>query len=334
MEKPKETLRDLEISVEAALYYFNRHKTIDPRYLIDVVGKRLAEALKDFFPEIEKRHKIESGNGDEETITVVHYTSIDTVFSMLEKASIGDKENSLRLFDSAHLNDPDEGNYIVRNVPEKYAWLKQNGKRATHAYLASFIINDTKADMSDNLVFWRTYGREGGGCSLSVPIPRSQLKRIIYGSEEIEETIKLLSPVLDYLDPLLKIKKESLRKDIISALAEIVWKPLERFRYLYKSDAYRYENECRLVLDKSDLLDKGKIHFELQAQNNSSKRIRHYYINEKLAVERLLISGSSITLGPCVENLYNVIYCLEELKQKAGLVGAEIKTSKIPYRKS
>ena len=336
MEKSKKALQNLERSVEAALNHFNKHKTIHPRYLIDVVGRQLAEALTNFFPEIEERHKIKPVKDAEETITVVHYTSIATVFSMLEKASNGDKNNSLRLSDSAHFNDPDEGNYIVNNVPEKHAWLGLKEKDTTHAYIASFIYNP-KEKMDNNLVFWRTYGKEGEGCSLSIPIPRSRLKRVLYGADQVKLTIESLCTVLDFLNPLLEIKEESLRKDIMPTLAEIVWKPLEKFRYLYKSKDYEYESEYRLVLDESYVRNKGKSIFELQNQNNSPVHIRHYYIDEDLAVEKLLVSGSSMTLGPCVANRHNVLYCLKELiergKEKFEGFSTEIKLSEISYQK-
>ncbi len=334
MEESKTKLQNLEKSVEAALNRVKKHGTIDPGYLTDVVGEQLADALTDLFPQIEKRHEIE---GDDETVTVVHYTSIATVFSMLEKTSNKDKNNSLRLSDSVHFNDPDEGNYIIRNVPEKYKWLKENQEATTHAYIASFIYKPGE-DVSDNLVFWRTYGREGEGCSLSVPILRSRLKRVLYDADEVERTFELLSPVLNFLDPLLGIKEESSRKNILPILAKIVWTPLEKFRYLYKSKAYEYESECRFVLDESYIRNKGDSHFELQDQNNSRARIRHYYIDEDLAVEKLLISGSSITLGPCVANRDNVLYCLKELKERTQKkiegFSPEIKLSEISYQKS
>ena len=333
MEKSKKALQNLERSVDAAVHQVKKHGTINPEYLINVVGEQLKGALTDLFAQIEKRHEIEN---DKEIVTAVHYTSISTIFSMLEKASNGDKDNSLRLSDSVHFNDPDEGNYIIRNVPEEYAWLMLKEGNTTHAYIASFIYKPEE-DVSDNLVFWRTYGKEGEGCSLSVQISRSRLRRVLYGPDEVKCTFKLLSPVLNSLDPLQRIKEESFRTDILPILAKIVWEPLERFRYLYKSKYYKYESECRLVLDESYVRNKGKPLFELQNQNNSPVHIRHYYIDEDLAVEKLLVSGSSLTLGPCVANRHNVLYCLKELrertKKKFEDFSTEIKLSEISYQK-
>ena len=116
-------------------------------------------------------------------------------------------------------------------------------------------------------------------------------------------------------------------------MAEVVWESLERIRYLYKNEAYEYENECRFVVAESNILDKDKICFEYQDRNNSPARIRHYYEHEELGIKKLLVTGSSITLGPCVPYPYNMGYYLERLMQQVDLYGPKIKTSKIPYRK-
>lgn len=188
--------------------------------------------------------------------------------------------------------------------------------------------------MSDNLVFWRTYGREGEGCSLNLRIPRDRLRKVLYGANEVKRAGKLLRPVLDVLYPLVSIRKRLIKEKVQKELAEVIWRHLEKIRYLYKSEAYEHERECRFVIPELDA-DKDKICFEYQEQNNSPD-VRHYYEHEDLKVENILTSGSLITLGPCLSDpdFYNMSYYIKSLLNKAGLAGPEIKLSGIFYRKS
>lgn len=261
-----------------------------------------------------------------------------------EQNAIGERNASLRLYDSVHFNDPDEGNYFYRNLNlrKKYAWLGE--KRESHAYIASFILPDPKnkkRDMSDDLVFWRTYGKEGEGCSLKLRIPRDRLRKVLYGPNEVKCTGKDLRPVLEAIHPLVSIRKPSLKKEVREKLVEVIWKSLEKICYLYKSEAYEYESECRFVIPELEIeiVDKDKICFEDQEQNNSTPRIRHYYEDDALKVKNILTTGSLITLGPCVPYPYNMSYYhnmsyyLGNLLRKAGLFGPEIKISEISYRK-
>ena len=61
---------------------------------------------------------------------MIHYTSVAALVSMIQDASqkagkakepeleltVGDKKSLRRLYDSVHLNDPDEGNYLTSNM--------------------------------------------------------------------------------------------------------------------------------------------------------------------------------------------------------------------------
>ena len=347
MEQSEEILEKLKVAVNSGREFWEKSGTLPLGYVTDIVYSPLEDTLKHLL--IEKRHKV----GESKNKIVIHYTNIDALVSMLQNTSNnvsnkdqeGDKNSEpmpddenfyLRLYDSVYLNDPDEGNYFNRNLnlPPKYNWIKEKDVR--HAYVTSFILPDNvpdrENDMSDDLIFWRTYGQEGEGCSLSLYVPCSRLQKVLYGPEEVKSTAEALMPILDLLDPLLEIDDSSIREQ----LAETVWEALERIRYLYKSKAYRYEQECRFVLLESDI-DKNKIRFEYQDRNNSPARIRHYYEHEALQVKNILGSGSSITFGPSIPIDYhdNLRYCMEELKRRIGSPFApEIKFSDITYRKS
>jgi hypothetical protein len=345
VEKSEEAVEELKTAVNGGREFFERSGNLPLGYITDRVYLALREVWKYL---IEERHKVDESENGKDNL-VIHYTSIAVLVSMLQGASkdneerkekedkalepgstLGDKKSLWRLYDSVHLNDPDEGNYLIRNLhlPEKYAWLGKKDDVAP-AYSTSFIIPDSTRDMSDNLVFWRTYGREGEGCSLVLNVPPFRLHKVLYGTKGVQPTAGALRPILDLLDPLLAIEDLSIRESVQRTVGE----SLEKIRYLYKSEAYEYENECRFVVVESDI-PRDKICYEYQERNNSPARIRHYCEHEALQLGKLLDSNSSITLGPCVPYRDNVRSCIEELRNRAELHGPEIKISQIAYRKS
>ena len=329
MKNSKKALEPLIVAVNGSREYLESKKLALP-YVTAIVCPALRNILTNLCV-----HRVgESEIGGDKL--VIHYTSIAVLVSMLQDVSKGDKISALRLYDSVNMNDPDEGNYFDRHfsLPAKYDWLGE--KEASHAYIKSFILPKSEEDMSNKLLFWRTYGREGEGCSLSLPVPCGRLQKVLYGPEGVEYTIKELGSVLDSLDLLLEIAKLSIRKSVQKKLAETVWESLDKIRYLHKNKAYDYENECRLVVAESNIFDKNQIRFDDQDRNNPLGRIRHYYEPKDLdlKIRNLLVTGSLITLGPCVSRPYNVEYYLETLMRRANLEGPQIRTSKIPYRKS
>ena len=342
MEKFEDELARLGAAVNSVKDYFKSPEKYNLEFLlVETVCPVLEERLKDLCLQIEERHKVSETENKKERF-VIHYTNIAVLVTMLQDAAKDNQSSSLRLYDSVHLNDPDEGNYLFRTLLKEYKWLEKKQKEdekknVSHAYIASFILPKEK-DMDNNLVFWRTYGQEGEGCSLSVNAPLSALREVFYGpnEESVKRTVKELQAVLKLLDPL-KIDRPLVQEAVRRILAETVWKSLERIRYLYKSKDYEHEHECRMVILESDI-DKDKISFEYQHRNNASLRLRHYCEDESLQIKNLMKSGSKTTLGPCVPYRDNVKKCLEILKKrvekKVDGFSLEIKTSNILYRKS
>lgn len=336
MNRTEGTMEYLQKVVKEGREFFDRHGKLNLGYIDATVTPALEDVLQSLCSKIEERHKIKPEDDQYRYTDVIHYTSINTLVSMLQQAAKNKQSASLRLYDSAHFNDPDEGNYFLSNLnlPKKYGWLGDN--KESHAYIASFIIpNDARdeREMRDNLVFWRTYGRGGEGCSLKLSIPRDRLRKVLYGADKVKCTGKTLRPVLEAIHPLVSIRKRSLKEKVREKLAEAVWKSLARLQYLYKSEAYRYEQECRFVIPELEIVNKDKINFEYKKQNNSPPYLRHYYEDDALALEKILISGSAVTLGPCVPYRSDVSNCLETLKRRAEIYGTEINISKISYRK-
>ena len=343
MDLVNEKLERLKASVEAGLSLEADPKRLS-NYVTDIVVLHLEEVLRNVRTRIEQLHTLEESEVGQPS-AVVHYTSIATLVSLLRGAEGGGR-SSLRLYDSYHFNDPDEGNFFDRNIrlPRKVTRELVESTYSPHAYVASFIVPyvkpgrrgaGVKRDMENNLAFWRAYGNEGMGCSLKLVVPRERLQKVLYGREAVRQTHRLLVPVLESilncLTPLLKL---SLEVDLRQHLTRAVVGHIDKIRYLYKSEAYDYERECRLVIPEVDAQE-DLICFECEEQDGGNVSVKHYYEVEELEVKNTFVTGSLITLGPRVPKPDNVRYYLEALLRKAGrFYGPKFRTSLIPYQLS
>lgn len=325
------TIEDLEASVRQGLIYMADGLSASCRqHMHEELVPVLSAVLDDLCSAIEQFHILsDTGAPDSNPAYVIHYTSVAAVVSMLQAQAGLASGNTLRLYDSAHFNDPDDGNRLVRHLIQsrRFDWLRPGTK--TPAYVASFMIPDYDPDLaSDNLVFWRTYGREGEGCSLKLRTPSEHVRRVLYTREELERTSNLLCPVLDILDAFMNAAETS----ITQMVREVIWGSLGRIWYLYKSPAYQYERECRFVIPRTEIAD-DRILFDYRHEGPSSGRLRHYCEDAALSLPAILGSGSSITIGPAVADRDDLKQSLELLKKRAG-IGAEVRCSEISYRRA
>ena len=309
---------------------FDRLKALDIEYVTGMVEPVLSGAMRDIYPKIESLHVL-SANTRDTTRRVTHYTGLPAARSMLIALSKG-QGASLRLYDTAHCNDPDEGNYLVTALSSDrgYGWLSK-GNMVGHAYVTSFVV-DEERDMSDELVFWRTYGKDGSGCSFTLNVSSDLLREVRYGPNGVDHTKSLLLPVLDAVAPLAQA-----REDFANVLSKVIWENLEGIRYLYKHEAYKYEKEYRVVIsDQSPNLDRSLVRFEPQETDGSLDRVRHYCELDDLALEKAMTSRSRLSVGPSVSDRYSVRLYLESLKQQALSMGHishdfEVDVSKVRY---
>ena len=329
-------LDELRLAVESSGVYWESNSLMEA-YLDSSILPKVRAALAEVLPTIEARHKFEPRDGKDE-IPCAHYTSIGRLFEMLDEKRDIDK-SFLKLYDSVHLNDPDEGNYLLRQLYRngRHGWLRLDSSdlSETHesevAYIISFVLRKDREEIEigDNLVFWRTYGNEGRGCSLKFPISHESLKKVLYG-ERVNETIGVIEPILDAISPLFADAKQvpiAVRRKAINEITN----SLKGILYLYKSSAYEYENEGRIVDLESEVAE-DQIHFDYQAGSVGRPRIRHYIDFSAASLKTLLSSESIITIGPTVPHRENVREYLEKIKRKINLLGPQIKLSKIPYR--
>ena len=129
-----------------------------------------------------------------------HYTSVDTIYSILKDHRSADnktKENQgsyLRLYEAHSLNDPNEGKHLKAELSKGYKWL-ENAKDDTEAFVCSFVSGSKptgdEETIGNKLLFWQSYGKDGLGCSIELASHLNQnlfkkLKRVSYGTDGIK----------------------------------------------------------------------------------------------------------------------------------------------------
>ena len=307
-----------------------RHRPI----LLDSVIPQLNEVFRARFIQIEKCHNL--GASEENAKHIIHYTSLDTLISVLCDWKKNHK-SFLRMYDTFHQNDPEEGRYFTRsiNLTDAFKWLLE--ERASHAYVASFVVpadnEDQELGDEDNLQYWLAYGQQGTGCSIRFPVRHDRFQRVLYGKHNVNRALEMLDlqSICNCLEPLTGSTVQSFRGTARRMLSETVWRNLARIRYLYKDNAYRYEQECRLVSSELDLQE-DDVHFDPVVKSASTHRFRHYHQHNDLKIDKLLATDSVITLGPLGQRPDNMKYYIKSLLNKGSLSGPKIEVSKIPYQ--
>ena len=290
---------------------------------------------------------------------LVHYTTLDALISMLGVNAVdgeayvlavgeGDdaeeakervrRRGYLRVYDTFSANDPNEGTFFVKSADpdasfqKRYAsvWRLFEDRSKSPAYQTSLRLV-SKPEEADELIFWRTYGRDGTGCALVFPAERleglDKLYTVRYGIREARACLDCIETALDAFVSL-RIPgtpnfagSVELRPSMANVLSPLV--------YLYKSDDYDYEREARVVvpfpdLEKGPLLQKGAM--------NKRGGWRHFAQLPELKIEKLLGTGSEIVFGPSVNVSPNLKFVLRNLLQQRGFGDSVIRQSRISYR--
>ena len=263
-----------------------------------------------------------------------------------------------------HANDPEEGTFLLRHWPDgendgQWMWqesaiadsdgdqgqkLKEQvgqGLYPGHAYVLSFVPSELgERNNNDRIVFWREYGRQGAGCSLSIPrdklfeAPRNPLvpHRVRYGRDEIEKLAERLTECL--FEPIEKGLRnlDEPRDTLFKAAQRKALEELQLFRYLYKDIAYEHEEEYRLVIlePKGEIEDGPK--YEQRTNGRGETVFRHYMTHQSLYSTQILGLGSQVILGPTVPHKENVEKTIATLLGRRGISGTTITPSEVRYR--
>lgn len=281
---------------------------------------------------VEEYKKGLSEEKSDKQLFLAHYTSVETVFSIIEN------KEELRLYDAFYLNDPNEGMLFSKHLKdalaENYEWLGNIDD--SDAFICSFVGGDK--EIGDNLSYWHSYGKGGMGCSVRLSELHSQesvFHPVLYGEKSVKNAVTAFVPFF-------KLGKEvhdclsSLDDSMAKFFAENFWKAFDAIKFMYKSDAYKHENEYRMV--RIPELD-ADVKYHLKS-DGLYPYLRKYIADENLSAETIFAVNSKITaeqakvtIGPAVRRANHLWKNLEKLAEKRGIKGATFARSGIPYQR-
>ena len=101
-------------------------------YIEQILVPLLQSTLSEVLAELHLRHEehaVSSGG----KVRGVHYTTIGVLMQLLQTQG-RQSPGVLRYYDSVHLNDPDEGNYLRRRISldSQLAWLAHHHTHSDH----------------------------------------------------------------------------------------------------------------------------------------------------------------------------------------------------------
>ena len=339
MTKRANSIKELNANVELLSNIIAKHGSFDEatieKYIKDFIFPKINDIFERKFENIEKWHALETS--ENKPAHIIHYTSLDTLNSIIENWSKADP-TFLRMNDSFHLNDPEEGKYLTRHLKAKnnHDWLFE--QPVAHGYIASFIIPEVdeipEHRHEDDLAYWLAYGDRGNGCSIKFPIVSNRFRKVLYLESDVMRAVNELdlASLLESLEPLVENADEKFKKAARRSISDEFWKHMARIVYLYKEKAYQYERECRLVESVLDLDPLDDIHFNDSKEEDGSTKRRHFYNDDILRIDRVLITESVITLGPLVSPAESMVFYFQNRLTKAGFSGPNVQGSKIPYQ--
>ena len=286
---------------------------------------------------------------------LVHYTTVDAIFSLLScftgsdrnlapsayDEPVADISGYLRMYDTYHSNDPNEGKFFISTTPpshpfqerHKKLWELLRDRSRLPAYIASFRGVTDLAEV-DDLIFWRTYGRDGRGCAIVFPrsffSSATPLFPVRYGCKKVDCTLDFLTQLFDSLAPIEDHNARSIL-DIGATIPPYISSSLSPLTYLHKSDDYASENEFRVVIPSSDLPAAMPVFHRISNQD-AGTRIRHFAHLNELSIRNILRTESAIMIGPAVAAKENIRFVFGRRLAKQGLVGPKIYLSRIGFR--
>ena len=269
------------------------------------------------------------------TIRVVHYTSVDTAIDMLKDAGADGGNWRLRMSHTAGFNDKAEGQYLFeayglakatdiglmpantrRNLPQR------DQEQEHHIYAVCFVTpqclgipHDYEIRPSppeaDNATFWATpYGKNGNAVALTVtmqPDSLYRLYRVQYGPKAAQNTA---DTVAQYCERILDTVRQLQSAAIEELTKRIIQEEVTLLRYLYKDQSFEDERESRAI----SICRAGDVNIDPVMDNGVFKS---YYRSDDMSAGKIFSSGSSITLGPRVRNRASAMLHIRQLVRQS-----------------
>lgn len=285
---------------------------------------------------------------------LAHYTSLEALISMLQAPKGG-----LRLSDSSTMNDPDEGcttgdGRMFLKVLEDQAgtesWLWQ---RYSAAHICCFVgvggyEQEDRAerilDAGDDLLFWRLYGDEGRGVSITIPphvshklLENSLVQRVRYTDERLLQID--LRGIASLLGDLATLRERALAVGLWQDVCQDVLPMCDRLcaqRFLEKRAHYEMEREYRAVVFVAGTEESTgeSPAFSFRGMHVQYGLVRAYVQIPELDCQSILTTNSQITIGSNVNAPEDARGFLTDLLRRSGLVASAvgIRVSNIRYR--
>lgn len=309
-----------------------------------------------------------------EVKTVVHYTKV-----MVADIYVKSKNAKMHYSNAIYMNDPMEGKIFFTYLNDEdieEAYYNGEKRTETSVYLGSFLPaeeNDGKISHEDELVMWRTYGkdeagREAAGCSILLDsnffkMPKTkpvssndketptfkdrseELLNVVYIKHQRDQK-KITNDTKGRIEAAMKSLKQQLIKiirlrnkydrqnDFYKEIENTIFKQLSTISYLFKSADYDFEHEVRVITYMPRDSDSIKFR-EMTEANSPCKRFHIESYNDILPFVK------KIYLGPKVVNDQQwSLYFDYEIRQRAKETAAltpppyVIKASDIEIMKS
>lgn len=292
-----------------------------------------------------------------EVKTVVHYTKLLVVDIYVK--STGAK---MHYSNAIYMNDPMEGKVFFDYLDDKSieeAYLSGEKRTETSVYLGSFLPaeeNDEEISHQDELVMWRTYGKdingkEAAGCSVvlssdffkaktsareepTIKDNSEELLNVVY-VKKLRNQKEITNDPKGKIEPAIKVLKQNLKKlirlrnkynpkaDFYKDIENTIFKQLSTISYLFKSADYNFEHEVRVITYMPRDSESVKYR-EITEPNAPHKR---FYIESG---NDILPYIKKIFLGPKVENYQQwSLYFDYEIRQRAKEIA---RMADPPYR--
>lgn len=273
--------------------------------------------------------------------SLVHYTSWEHTLKILKEWD----GPTLRMYNYEGSNDPQEGKVQRRSwkrLRKRAAWLDKYlpaheqtllkfGRSTGTTFGCSFSAH--VGGVEDNLTFWRLYGNDGEGCSFKVTGQLGRVYRVRYlkdnGTNVRSADESVDKKIATWLEQLLMDTQELVQRAVeapqdktAEKIATGVRRVLEGYNHLAKSMYFEDEREWRMIEvapeDQSVMYDLGE------------RGVVKRYIRG-LSLKDVLVTASSITIGPRVPNGGAARAYVESLIKNRGMHVPDVKLSEHSY---
>ena len=260
-------------------------------------------------------------------------------------------DGGLRLSDTSTMNDPEEGcatsecSLVLHLMQEKLGEDSWVWKRYGAAHVCCFVgierTDEQTIDAGDDLLFWRLYGSDCRGVSITIPasvsgglVENSMVGRVTYTDElPIQMDRSVFSTFLKDLE---ELHSRALDADFWPKISQEVLDacdPLFKQRFLRKRSHYEMEQEYRAVVFSSED-DEEDTRYPIRGKHVQYGRVRQYVQIQDLNWVSILKTGSQITIGSNVPEPDNARDSLRELIEGSVEIpsAVSIRVSKVLYR--